>query len=111
MRLRRIGELMVMSAKRKRVLVVATAICILAVIVLVWIYATPPAAWAQIHVGDTPEQVRAKWPAVFQDQNLQDIKGDFCFRDLPLGGWRLRVVYGQDRRVLSKYCFLRLGTR
>ena len=42
---------------------------------------------------------------------LTPVKGDFCFRELPLGCWRLQVVYGQDRRVLRKYCFLRLGTR
>ena len=98
-----------MCTKRKRLLVGVTAACFLAAVILARVYATPPAAWGRIHLGDTPEQVRANWPAVLQD--LQDIKGDFCFRELPLGSWRLQVVYGQDRRVLRKYCFLRLGTR
>ena len=101
--------LIVMCTKRKRVLIVTTAACVLVAAALVWIYATPPAAWGQIHVGDAPAQVRAKWPTVFHD--LHDIKGDFCYRSLPFGLWRLQVVYGPDHRVLKKHCILRLGTR
>jgi hypothetical protein len=86
-----------------------TAACLLALAIVLSAYATPPRAWRQIHIGDTPEQFRLKRPAVIQD--LQDIKGDFCYRRLPLGYWQLWVIYGPDHRVVGKHCILRLGTR
>jgi len=89
--------------------IAGAAACLLIAVVLVCNYATPPREWRQIHIGDTPEQVCAKWPAVVQ--NLQDIKGDFCFYKLPLALWRLQIVYGPDHRVLHKHGILRLGTR
>jgi hypothetical protein len=82
---------------------------LLALGILLHAYASPPREWRQIRIGDTPEQVSARWPAVIGD--LQDIKGDFCYRRLPLGFWRLQVVYGPDHRVLKKHCILRLGTQ
>jgi hypothetical protein len=73
------------------------------------LYTVPPRAWSQIHIGDSAEQVRVKWPTV--DRYLHDIKGAFCYRPLVLGYWRLWIIYGPDDKVSKKYCILRLGTR
>jgi hypothetical protein len=98
-----------MCTKRKRITLLLVAGLLVALTLFVQTYAVPPRAWRQIQVGDTPEQVRAKWPTVVQD--LQDIKGDFCYHRVPLGIWRLQIFYGADHRVSEKFCSLRLGTR
>jgi hypothetical protein len=93
----------------KRKYIISGLACLVAVVVTFRAYTVPPKAWSQIHIGDTTEQVRTKWPTVIQD--LHDIKGDFCYRRLLLGHWRLWIIYGPGDRVLEKHCFLRLGTQ
>jgi len=94
---------------RRRLIISGAFASLVALALVVQTYAIPPSAWQQIRIGATPDQVQVKWPAVIQD--LQDIKGDFCFRKVPLGSWRLQIIYGPDHRVSKKICILRLGTR
>jgi len=89
--------------------IVLGLVCLVLVAAVIRPYTAPPKAWSQIHIGDSAGQVRAMRPSV--DQYLHDIKGDFCYRPLVLGYWRLWIIYGDDDRVSKKYCFLRLGTR
>lgn len=104
-----VNLIMQRGPKRKCIVVLILAVLFASVALLLWVYTIPPRAWRQIHVGDTSEQVRAEWPAVVQD--LQDIKGDFCYQKVPLGYWRLWIIYRPDNRVSEEYCVLRLGTR
>jgi hypothetical protein len=96
-----------MYIKRKHIILGFA--CLVAAVEAFRPYIAPPKAWSQIHIGDSVEQVRTKWPTVIQD--LHDDKGDFCYRRLLLGHWRMWIIYGPGDRVLRKYCVLRLGTR
>jgi hypothetical protein len=67
-----------------------------------------PRKWKRIERGLTSAQIKSICPGLQQD--LHDIKGDFCSAGIPLIRWSLQVIYGPDNSVANAHLVLFLGT-
>ena len=68
-----------------------------------------PNSWKDIQIGNSPEQVKANCTKI--DQELHDIKGDFCYDNGLFHGWTLNIWYGPNDRVQGANLTLTIGTQ